>query len=112
MKIDFSGQVALVTGGTRGIGQQIADDLFDLGANLILTGTDSKQSEELNRSLPAEKRKRIKFIAADFRDSENIKKFKMTKKDVQIERAKQSLIPKETILTYRKDYSKKYGEII
>jgi len=45
-------------------------------------------------------------------DFENIKKFKMTKKDVQIERAKQSLIPKETILTYRKDYSKKYGEII
>ena len=41
MKIDFSGQVALVTGGTRGIGKQIADDLYDLGANLILTGTNS-----------------------------------------------------------------------
>ncbi len=75
MKIDFNGQVALVTGGTRGIGQQIAEDLFDLGANLILTGTNNKQIEELNRSLPAEKRKRIKYIAADFKDSESIKKF-------------------------------------
>jgi len=75
VKIDFNGQVALVTGGTRGIGQQIAEDLFDLGANLILTGTNNKQIEELNRSLPAEKRKRIKYIAADFKDSESIKKF-------------------------------------
>ncbi len=75
MKIDFSGQVALVTGGTRGLGKQIADDLFDLGANLILTGTNSKQIEELNRSLPTEKRERIKYIAADFMDSENIKQF-------------------------------------
>lgn len=75
MKIDFSGQVALVTGGTRGIGKQIADDLFDLGADLILTGTNSKQIEELNHSLPPEKRERVKYIAADFRDSENIKQF-------------------------------------
>lgn len=75
MKIDFSGQVALVTGGTRGLGKQIADDLFNLGADLILTGTKSKQIEELNHSLPLEKQKRIKYIAADFRDSKNIKQF-------------------------------------
>lgn len=75
MKIDFSGQVALVTGGTRGLGKQIADDLFNLGADLILTGTNSKQIEELNHSLPPEKQERIKYIAADFRDSKNIKQF-------------------------------------
>ena len=75
MKIDFSGQVALVTGGTRGLGKQIADDLFNLGADLILTGTKSKQIEELNHSLPLEKQKRIKYIAADFSDSKNIKQF-------------------------------------
>jgi len=75
MKIDFSGQVALVTGGTRGLGKQIADDLFDLGANLVLTGTNSKQIEELNHSLSREKQKRVKYIAADFKDSKNITQF-------------------------------------
>ena len=75
MEIDFRGQVALVTGGTRGIGRQIADDLFDLGADLILTGTNEERIEELNRSMPAEKKKRVKYIVADFRDIENIKKF-------------------------------------
>lgn len=75
MKINFSGQVALVTGGTRGLGKQIADDLFDLGADLILTGTNNKQIEELNHYLPPEKQERVKYIAADFRDSENIKQF-------------------------------------
>jgi len=75
MKIDFSGQVALVTGGTRGLGEQIANDLFDLGANLVLTGTNSKQIEELNHFLSPEKQERVKYIAADFKDSENIKQF-------------------------------------
>ena len=75
MKIDFSGQVALITGGTRGLGKQIADDLFNLGADLILTGTNSRQIEELNHSLPPEKQERVKYIAADFRNSENIKQF-------------------------------------
>jgi len=75
MKIDFTGQVALVTGATRGLGKQIADDLLDLGADLVLTGTSSKQIEELNHSLPPDKQERIKYIAADFRDSGNVEKF-------------------------------------
>jgi 3-oxoacyl-[acyl-carrier protein] reductase len=75
MKIDFSGQTALVTGGTRGIGKQVADDLYLLGANLILTGTDREQIEQLNRSLPEEKRKRIKYIAVDFSKPDKLARF-------------------------------------
>jgi NAD(P)-dependent dehydrogenase (short-subunit alcohol dehydrogenase family) len=75
MKFDFSGQVALVTGGTRGLGKQIADDLFNLGSDLIITGTNSNHIKELNHTLVPEKRKRVKYIAADFRDAENIKQF-------------------------------------
>jgi 3-oxoacyl-[acyl-carrier protein] reductase len=47
MKVDFTGQVALITGATRGIGKQIAEDLGDLGAELILTGTQKSQIETL-----------------------------------------------------------------
>ena len=39
MNFDFSGQTALVTGASRGIGRQIALDLAECGATLILTST-------------------------------------------------------------------------
>ncbi|MFA4967958.1 MAG: SDR family oxidoreductase [Candidatus Margulisiibacteriota bacterium] len=39
MNIDFKDQVVLITGATRGIGKQIADDMAAAGAQLILTGT-------------------------------------------------------------------------
>ena len=42
MKIDFTGQTALVTGGTRGIGKELADQLADLGARVIVTGRSEK----------------------------------------------------------------------
>lgn len=48
MKLSFENKTILITGATRGIGKQIADDLLFLGANLILTGTQSTQIEELN----------------------------------------------------------------
>jgi NAD(P)-dependent dehydrogenase (short-subunit alcohol dehydrogenase family) len=40
MKIDFQGRTVLVTGATRGMGKQFADDFAKLGADLILTGTN------------------------------------------------------------------------
>ena len=39
MQFDFSDKTIIITGATRGIGKQIAEDLFSLGARLILTGT-------------------------------------------------------------------------
>ena len=43
MRIGFEGRVALVTGATRGIGKQIAEDLGRQGAELILTGTNPEE---------------------------------------------------------------------
>jgi 3-oxoacyl-[acyl-carrier protein] reductase len=48
MRIDFTGKTIIVTGATRGIGKQIAEDLSMLGAELILTGTHPEQIEALN----------------------------------------------------------------
>ncbi|MEK7555174.1 MAG: SDR family oxidoreductase [Patescibacteria group bacterium] len=42
MTIDFKNQTVLITGATRGIGKQLAEDFARLHANLILTGMDEK----------------------------------------------------------------------
>lgn len=74
MKIDFHGQTVLVTGATRGIGKQVADDFANLGASLILTGTDTKQVESLNEgALHSNALK--KYFVADFSDKQSTEIF-------------------------------------
>lgn len=48
IKIDLSNKVALVTGGTRGIGLSIAQRLHDAGATVIITGTSEEEIKKLN----------------------------------------------------------------
>lgn len=47
MTFDFSGQLVLVTGASRGIGEQMAHDFAECGAQLIVTSTSSDDREEL-----------------------------------------------------------------
>lgn len=51
MKLDFSGHTALITGGTRGIGRQVANDLAVLGARVLLTGTNVREAQETASAL-------------------------------------------------------------
>lgn len=65
MRFDFTDKVVLITGATRGIGKQIADDLAGLGAQLILTGTDRKQIKELN-ALAFKRGEKKRYYQVDF----------------------------------------------
>jgi 3-oxoacyl-[acyl-carrier protein] reductase len=61
MKFDFKGKIIIITGSTRGIGKKIAEDLFLLGATLILTGTNKEEVEKLNNF----KRPNVKYYYLD-----------------------------------------------
>lgn len=75
MKIEFEGQVVLVTGATRGIGRQIADDLALLGAHLILTGTDPVQIARLNDEAAADLGRPRRYYAVDFAVPDSLEAF-------------------------------------
>jgi len=51
---DLEGRVALVTGGTRGIGREVARGLGQAGATVILLGTDRERAVEAAEALQAD----------------------------------------------------------
>lgn len=66
MTFDFSGQVVLVTGASQGIGEQMAHDFAECGAQLIVTSTSSDDREELVERFGVP----TSFYPVDFRSSE------------------------------------------
>ena len=74
MKLNFKEKVIIVTGGTRGIGKQIADDLHSLGATVLITGTKLDEVEALNEEAFREKTKK-KYFYLDFLDSSSLDSF-------------------------------------
>ena len=72
--LDFTGRTILVTGATRGIGKQIADDLSFLNANLILTGTNPEQIKFLNEQ-SIESGTKSQYFCVDLMKSESTDEF-------------------------------------
>lgn len=65
----LSGKVAIVTGGSRGIGFATAKIFVENGANIVITAKDSKRLEKAVRQL-----KNTIGISADIRNKNDVKR--------------------------------------
>ncbi len=62
---DFEGKVALVTGGSRGIGRAIAEAFRDRGASVAITATTKERAEEAAKSFESDS---VKGFGGDAKD--------------------------------------------
>ena len=70
---DLTGKIALVTGGSRGLGLQIAESLGEAGARIMLTSRKATDLEEAAADLQA-KGIDTRWIAADASDPKQVQK--------------------------------------
>ena len=73
---DFKGTVALVTGGTSGIGAAIARALLARGALVVATyGGNAAKAHDFTASIPEEQRGRLETAAFDVADAAQVEAF-------------------------------------
>lgn len=70
---DIQGQLALITGSTRGLGNALARGLAEQGAHVIVHGRRQDAADEAARKLAAETGAKVDAVAFDVTDAEAVK---------------------------------------
>jgi 3-oxoacyl-[acyl-carrier protein] reductase len=68
MKLGLEGKVAIITGGSRGIGYACAAEFLDEGAKVIIVSQNPARNAEAAKSLAAKAEGRVIGVAADLQD--------------------------------------------
>ena len=71
IEINLENRVAIVTGGTRGIGKSIVNKLLEAGCQVFATGTNESQIKKLNKK---NKNNSLKYLQLDLNDLNNVRK--------------------------------------
>ena len=74
MTLNFRDKTFLITGGTRGIGAQVATDLHNSGAIVLITGTNKAEIEKLNNCIDINKTKK-RYLHLDFLNKNSLEIF-------------------------------------
>jgi len=72
VSINLNDKVALITGGTRGIGKSIVELFMNAGANVLVTGTKKDEIERLNKNKNSD---RIHYFYLDLSIEESVNDF-------------------------------------
>ena len=75
MDLELTGKVAIVTGGSKGIGKAIAAELAREGADLVICARHSELLEETARQLEKESGRRVIPVVADTTNRESVEHF-------------------------------------
>lgn len=70
--IEFKGKFGIVTGGTRGIGKAIAERLLEHGAQVLVTGSKLRNTEEIRREFNSDK---VDFYQCNFANKRSLMSF-------------------------------------
>ncbi len=62
---DLSGKVALVTGGSRGLGRAMALALAQAGADVVLSGRNSSTLEQAAQQIQQQTQRQVRWVVAD-----------------------------------------------
>jgi 3-oxoacyl-[acyl-carrier protein] reductase len=74
MELGLTGRVAIVSGGSRGIGLAIATRLVDEGANVVLAARNQNNLDEAAAALEADHPGQVAVAAADMSDPEAVRR--------------------------------------
>ena len=69
---DLSGKVALITGGSRGLGLQMAEALGEMGAKVVITARKAGELEEAKAHLKGEGIDAI-IVVNDLQNTDSVK---------------------------------------
>ncbi|TVY08654.1 SDR family oxidoreductase [Paenibacillus cremeus] len=71
-QLRFNGKVALITGGSEGIGAALMRAMVENGASVVAVARNSQRLSEAAEGVSLAHRERVKLVSADVRDEEQV----------------------------------------